>query len=133
MSVISVYQTDLEYALRGAGFTTRKIEQFLKAFSKETVLQGVVCSLDSQRAMLVNVQGTEQGLCLSDFITAWWSFWVVVFNTTNNPDLEQQSLGAIRALFFISSSCRSVAQQTMMQTWWRDFEPEHGSPMMEAL
>ncbi len=133
MSVISVYQSDLEFALRGVGFTSRKINMFLKAFNKETASQGVVCSLDSQRAMLVNVNGTEQGLCLSDFITAWWSFWVVVFNTTENPDLEQQSLGAIRALFFISSSCRSVAQQSMMQQWWRDYEPEHGSPMLESI
>ncbi|OEE30751.1 hypothetical protein A1QO_15575 [Vibrio genomosp. F10 str. ZF-129] len=133
MSIITVYQTDLEFGLRNEGFTTRKIEQFVRIFNVVESSQGNMLELDSTRAMLVNVNGTEQGLCLSDFITAWWIYWVVVFNQSTDPVMHNQALGAIRALFFVSACVRDTSQKATMQMWWRDCEPLHGHPTLEAV
>ncbi len=133
MSTLTVYRSDLEFGLRGEGFTTRKIEQFLRVFSVENSSQGDMLLLDSTRAMLVNVNGTEQGLCLEDFITAWWVFWVVVFNQSTDNATHHQALGAIRALFFVSACTKSTSQNATMQMWWRDCELLHGYPTMEAM
>ncbi len=133
MSVITIYRSELEFGLRAEGFTSRKIEQFVRVFNSVESSQGVMLQLDSTRAMLVNVNGTEQGLCLEDFITAWWVFWVVVYNTANDLSTELQSLGAIRALFFVSACTKSTSQNATMQMWWRDCEPVHGYPMVEAI
>lgn len=132
MSVITVFRKDLEHGLRGEGFTCRKIEQFIRVFNSVNSSQGLMLQLDSTRAMLVNVNGTEQGLCLEDFITAWWVFWVVVYNTANDLSTELQALGAIRALFFVSACTKSTSQNATMQMWWRDCEPIHGYPTVEA-
>ena len=88
--------------------------------------------LDSTRAMLVNVNGSQQGLCLEDFITAWWVYWVVVFNQSSDSVMHNQAIGAIRALFFVSACVRSTSQKATMQMWWRDCEPIHSYPTMEA-
>ena len=133
MSVITIYRSELEFGLRAEGFTSRKIEQFVRVFNSVESSQGVMLQLDSTRAMLVNVTGTEQGLCLEDFITAWWVFWVVVYNTANDLSTELQALGAIRALFFVSACTKSTSQNATMQMWWRDCEPVHGYPMVEAI
>ncbi|WP_102418460.1 hypothetical protein [Vibrio cyclitrophicus] len=133
MSVITIYRSELEFGLRAEGFTSRKIEQFVRVFNSVESSQGVMLLLDSTRAMLVNVNGTEQGLCLEDFITAWWVFWVVVYNTANDLSTELQALGAIRALFFVSACTKSTSQNATMQMWWRDCEPVHGYPMVEAI
>ncbi|NOH82827.1 hypothetical protein F0249_03315 [Vibrio sp. 03-59-1] len=133
MSIITVFRKDLEHGLNGEGFTTRKIEQFLRVFKTVESSQGEMLELDSIRAMLVNVNGTEQGLCLEDFITAWWVFWVVVYSqSSDDKSMELQALGAIRALFYVSACVRSVSQNASMQMWWRDCEPEHGYPTLEA-
>lgn len=132
MSIITVFRKDLEHGLRGEGFTSRKIEQFVRVFNSVDSSQGVMLQLDSTRAMLVNVNGTEQGLCLEDFITAWWVFWVVVFNQSTDPVTHNQALGAIRALFFVSACTKSTSQNATMQMWWRDCEPIHGYPTVEA-
>ena len=132
MSTISVYQKDLNHALRSEGFTTRKIEQFMRVFNITETSQGDVLSLDSTRALLVNVNGTEQGLCLEDFITAWWAIWIVVYNTASDRDIANQALGAVRALFFVSACNKSTSQTTQMQMWWRDMADEHGYPTVEA-
>ncbi|MGL6027595.1 MAG: hypothetical protein ACRC0U_11135 [Vibrio sp.] len=133
MSTLTIYRKDLEHGLRGEGFTTRKIEQFLRVFSAEQSSQGEMLLLDSTRAMLVNVNGTEQGLCLADFITAWWVYWVVVFNQSVDDATHHQAIGAIRALFFISACVRSTALHSTIQMWWHDCEPLHGYPVMEAI
>ncbi|WP_102363512.1 hypothetical protein [Vibrio cyclitrophicus] len=133
MSIITVYRSDLEFGLRGEGFTSRKIEQFIRVFNSVESSQGAMLQLDSTRAMLVNVNGTEQGLCLEDFITAWWVFWVVVFNQSTDPVTHNQALGAIRALFFVSACTKGTSQNATMQMWWRDCEPVHGYPMVEAI
>ncbi|PMH00355.1 MULTISPECIES: hypothetical protein [Vibrio] len=133
MSIITVYRSDLEFGLRGEGFTSRKIEQFIRVFNSVESSQGAMLQLDSTRAMLVNVNGTEQGLCLEDFITAWWVFWVVVFNQSTDPVTHNQALGAIRALFFVSACTKSTSQNATMQMWWRDCEPSHGYPTVEAI
>ncbi|KDN27704.1 hypothetical protein VFDL14_01590 [Vibrio fortis] len=133
MSMITVFRKDLEYGLRGEGFTTRKIEQFIRVFKGVDSSQGAMLQLDSTRAMLVNVNGTEQGLCLEDFITAWWVFWVVVFNQSTDNAMHHQALGAIRALFFVSACTKSTSQNATMQMWWRDCEPLHGHPTVEAM
>ncbi|HFQ4920989.1 TPA: hypothetical protein ACGUPI_003266 [Vibrio vulnificus] len=133
MNTLTVYRSDLEFGLRGEGFTTRKIEQFLRVFNVENSSQGDMLLLDSTRAMLVNVNGTEQGLCLEDFITAWWVFRVVVFNQSTDNATHHQALGAIRALFFVSACTKSTSQNATMQMWWRDCEPLHGYPTMEAM
>ncbi|MCG9554562.1 hypothetical protein L1D16_14975 [Vibrio sp. Isolate31] len=133
MSIITVFRKDLEHGLRGEGFTSRKIEQFVRVFNSVDSSQGVMLQLDSTRAMLVNVNGTEQGLCLEDFITAWWVFWVVVFNQSTDPVTHNQALGAIRALFFVSACTKSTSQNATMQMWWRDCEPVHGHPTLEAI
>ena len=132
MSVITVFRKDLEHGLRSEGFTSRKIEQFVRVFNSVDSSQGIMLQLDSTRAMLVNVNGTEQGLCLKDFITAWWVFWVVVYSTSNDLSSELQALGAIRALFFVSACTKSTSQNETMQIWWRDCEPIHGYPTMET-
>ncbi|MEZ9233267.1 hypothetical protein AB4259_19525 [Vibrio amylolyticus] len=132
MSIITVYQKDLEFGLRHEGFTTRKIEQFIRIFNVVESSQGNQLQLDSMRAMLVNVNGTEQGLCLEDFITAWWAYWVVVFNQSTDSTTHHQAIGAIRALFFVSASIKSTSVTTQMQMWWRDCEPLHGYPTLEA-
>lgn len=132
MSTITIFRKDLEHGLRAEGFTTRKIEQFIRVFNPVESSQGTMLELDSTRAMLVNVNGTEQGLKLEDFITAWWVYWVVVFNQSNDQALHHQSLGAIRALFFVSACVRSTAMHSNMQMWWRDCEPLHGYPTLEA-
>ncbi|KAA8674234.1 hypothetical protein [Vibrio gigantis] len=132
MSTITVFRKDLEHGLRGEGFTTRKIEQFIRVFKGVDSSQGAMLQLDSTRAMLVNVNGTEQGLCLEDFITAWWVFWVVVFNQSTDSAMHHQALGAIRALFFVSACTKSTSQNATMQMWWRDCEPLHGYPTVEA-
>ncbi|OIN27399.1 hypothetical protein [Vibrio barjaei] len=131
-NVITVFRHELEHGLRNEGFTTRKIEQFVRIFNAVKSSQGDMLELDSTRAMLVNVNGTEQGLCLSDFITAWWVYWVVVFNQSTDAATHHQALGAIRALFFVSASVRDTSQKTTMQIWWRDCEPIHGYPTLEA-
>ncbi|EGQ9310787.1 hypothetical protein ABMY18_05460 [Vibrio vulnificus] len=133
MNTLTIYRKDLEFGLRSEGFTTRKIEQFLRVFNVESSSQGDMLLLDSTRAMLVNVNGTEQGLCLEDFITAWWVFWVVVFNQSTDNATHHQALGAIRALFFVSACTKSTSQNATMQMWWRDCEPLHGYPTMEAI
>lgn len=133
MSTITVFRKDLEHGLRGEGFTTRKIEQFIRVFKGVDSSQGAMLQLDSTRAMLVNVNGTEQGLCLEDFITAWWVFWVVVFNQSTDSAMHHQALGAIRALFFVSACTKSTSQNATMQMWWRDCEPLHGHPTVEAM
>tara|TARA_Y100000588_G_scaffold122336_1_gene134038 strand:+ start:1551 stop:1952 length:402 start_codon:yes stop_codon:yes gene_type:complete len=132
MSTITVFRKDLEHGLRSEGFTTRKIEQFIRVFNDIDSTQGAILQLDSTRAMLVNVNGTEQGLCLEDFITAWWVFWVVVFNQSTDTAMHHQALGAIRALFFVSACTKSVNQNATMQMWWRDCEPLHGYPTLEV-
>ncbi|MBL4831299.1 MAG: hypothetical protein JKY55_15610 [Aliivibrio sp.] len=132
MSTITVFRRDLEHGLRCEGFTTRKIEQFTRVFKPTESSQCEMLELDSTRAMLVNVNGTEQGLCLDDFITAWWVFWVVVFNESGNDEMQHQALGAIRALFFVSACTKSTSQNATMQMWWRDCEPIHGYPTLEA-
>ncbi|EIV8638374.1 hypothetical protein MA786_001132 [Vibrio parahaemolyticus] len=133
MSILTIYRKDLEFGLRHEGFTSRKIEQFIRVFNPVESSQGVMLELDSTRAMLVNVNGTEQGLCLEDFITAWWVYWVVVFNQSTDGPTHHQALGAIRALFFISASTKSTSQNATMQMWWRDSEPLHGYPTVEAI
>ena len=133
MSILTIYRKDLEFGLRSEGFTTRKIEQFLRVFNAVQSSQGEMLELDSTRAMLVNVNGTEQGLYLEDFITAWWVYWVVVFNQSNDSATHNQALGAIRALFFVSACVRSTALHSTMQMWWRDCEPLHGFPTLEAI
>ena len=131
-SVITVFRNDLEFGLRAEGFTTRKIEQFIRVFDITDSSQGVMLELDSTRAMLVNVNGSQQGLCLEDFITAWWVYWVVVFNQSSDSVMHNQAIGAIRALFFVSACVRSTSQKATMQMWWRDCEPIHSYPTMEA-
>ncbi|NNN99065.1 hypothetical protein FKQ62_06200 [Vibrio sp. B1-2] len=132
-NIITVHKEELEVILRHEGFTTRKIEQFFRVFNIIESSQGPMLELDSTRAMLVNVNGTKQGLCLEDFITAWWCFWIVVFNQSTDSDMSHQALGAIRALFFVSACNRSTSQHASMQMWWRDCEPIHGHPTLEAM
>jgi hypothetical protein len=132
-NVITIYRKDLEHGLREEGFTTRKITQFTRIFNPIASSQGEQLELDSTRAMLVNVNGTEQGLCLEDFITAWWVYWVVVFSRSTDSAMHHQAIGAIRSLFFVSACVRSTSLSTTMQTWWRDCEPLHGHPMLEAM
>ncbi len=132
MNVITIFRKDLEFGLSCEGFTTRKIRQFTRIFNSVESSQGEMLELDSNRAMLVNVNGTEQGLSLNDFVTAWWVYWTVVFNQTENEALHQQATGAIRALFYISASVRSIALHSSMQSWWHNHEPQHGYPTLEA-
>lgn len=132
MSIISVFRKDLEYGLRSEGFSDRKIEQFVRVFNQVETSQDVLLELDSTRAMLVNVNGREQGLILEDFITAWWVFWVVVFNQSNDTAMHHQAIGAIRALFYVSACIKNVSLHTSMQMWWRDCSPQHGYPTLEA-
>ena len=132
-NIITIYRKDLEHGLREEGFTTRKIAQFTRIFNTVESSQGEMLELDSTRAMLVNVNGTEQGLCLEDFITAWWVYWVVVFNRSTDTATHHQAIGAIRALFFVSACVRSTALHSTMQMWWRDCEPLHGHPTLEAM
>ncbi|EGU39424.1 hypothetical protein [Vibrio scophthalmi] len=133
MSVLTIYRSDLEFGLRSEGFTTRKIEHFVRVFNVVESSQGDMLELDSTRAQLVNVNGTAQGLCLNDFITAWWVYWVVVFNQSTDAAIHNQAIGAIRALFFVSACTKSTSQNSTMQMWWRDCEPLHGYPTMEAI
>lgn len=125
MSAITIFQAELNSALRHLGFTAHKIEKFLRVFEKNETSQGVTISLDATRAMLVNVNGSEQGLCLADFISAWWCFWSVVYNSADNSSSELQALGAMRALFFISACCKSPSLHTEMTTWWHQTKPLH--------
>lgn len=120
MNTISVLQSDIEHSLKSIGFDNNSIQQFLKIFSKTECSQGVLCSLDYQRAMLVNVNGTEQGLTLPDYIAAWWSFWVVVFNTANDLSTELQALGAIRALNYVHLAFRDLKSHQGMSNWWKE-------------
>uniref|UniRef100_UPI00188B7940 hypothetical protein n=2 Tax=Vibrionaceae TaxID=641 RepID=UPI00188B7940 len=90
-NIITVHKEELEVILRHEGFTTRKIEQFFRVFNVIESSQGPMLELDSTRAMLVNVNGTKQGLCLEDFITAWWCFWIVVFNQSTDSDMSHQA------------------------------------------
>ncbi len=134
MSIITIYRKDLEFGLHSEGFTTRKIEHFVRVFNPVESSQGTMLELDSTRAMLVNVNGTEQGLNLEDFITGWWVYWVVVFNQSTDPKMHHQSIGAIRALFFVSACVKSTALHSNMQTWWKECAPLHGSgQVMEAI
>ncbi|NOI15803.1 hypothetical protein [Vibrio hepatarius] len=128
MSILTIFKQDLEHGLRGEGFTTRKIEQFVRVFHKIESSQGDMLELDSTRAMLVNINGTEQGLCLEDFITAWWVYWIVVFNQSTDAATHHQAIGAIRALFFVSACVKSTSQKSTMQTWWQECAPIHGCP-----
>ncbi|EPZ5901325.1 hypothetical protein ACXQF3_001043 [Vibrio fluvialis] len=82
MSIITIPRNELEYGLRSEGFTSRKIDQFTRVFHQVESDGCAMLELDSARAMLVNVNGTEQALSLEDFIKAWWVYWVVVFNQT---------------------------------------------------
>lgn len=118
MSTISVLQHDIEHALQSIGFDANSTNQFLKIFAKTECSQGVLCSLDYQRAQLVNVNGTEQGLSLPDYVAAWWSFWVVVFNTANDLATEYQALGAIRSLNYIQLAFRDLQSHRRMTGWW---------------
>lgn len=120
MSTISVLQADIEHSLKAIGFDGNSIQQFLKIFSKTKCSQGVLCSLDYQKAMLVNVNGTEQGLTLPDYIAAWWSFWVVVFNSSNEEAVEHQALGAIRALNYVQLAFRDLKSHQGMANWWQE-------------
>lgn len=133
MNVLTIYRKDLEFGLRSEGFTARKINQFCRVFQVVESSQGDMLELDSTRAMLVYVNNSEQGLSREDFITAWWVYWVVVFNESSNNIVRHQALGAIRALFFISACVRNSSVQTTMQMWWRDCEPLHGYPTLEAI
>ncbi|MFG0773062.1 MULTISPECIES: hypothetical protein [Vibrio] len=133
MSTITIFRKDLEHGLRAEGFTTRKIEQFTRVFNQVESSQGTMLELDSARAMLVNVNGTEQALSLEDFIKAWWVYWVVVFNQTTDTASHHQAVGAIRALFFVSACVRSYNLNQTMKQWWQECAPLHGSKSLEAI
>ncbi|MFH4586451.1 hypothetical protein [Vibrio alginolyticus] len=133
MSIITVPRHELEYGLRSEGFTFRKIEQFTRVFNPIEQDGEKLLELDSTRAMLVNVNGSEQGLSLEDFIKAWWVYWVVVFNQSTGPTEHHQAVGAIRALFFVSASARSTNLNHTMRQWWHECAPLHGCRSMEGF
>lgn len=131
---ISVSGSELFSALRSADFSQEKVQQFIRVFDVEQTPVDSYFTLDSDRAMLVNVNGLKQGLTLPEFIKSWWVFWMVVFNTTNqNRNLEQQALGAIRALTFISMYCKDMSLTNDMKTWWVQTEPLHGHKNLEVV
>ncbi|WP_325077402.1 hypothetical protein [Vibrio algicola] len=131
---ITVSGGELFSALRGEGFTTAKIQQFIRVFDVEHTMVDSYFALDSDRAMLVNTNGAKQGLTLPEFIKMWWVFWMVVFNTSdNNRDLEQQALGAIRALTFVSMYCKNMTLTNDMKTWWVQTDMIHGHKNLEVM
>ncbi|MBY8074362.1 hypothetical protein KW488_17545 [Vibrio fluvialis] len=132
MSIITIPRKELEYGLRSEGFTSRKIDQFTRVFHQVESDGCAMLELDSARAMLVNVNGTEQALSLEDFIKAWWVYWVVVFNQTTDSASHHQAVGAIRALFFVSACVRSYNLNQTMKQWWHDRAPLHGCSSMEG-
>lgn len=132
MSIITIPRKELEYGLRSEGFTSRKIDQFTRVFHQVESDGCAMLELDSARAMLVNVNGTEQALSLEDFIKAWWVYWVVVFNQTTDSASHHQAVGAIRALFFVSACVRSYNLNQTMKQWWHDRMPLHGCSSMES-
>lgn len=130
---ISVSGSELFSALRDAEFSQEKIKQFIRVFDVEHTPVDSYFTLDSDRAMLVNTNGEKQGLTLPEFIKSWWVFWMVVFNTTNaHRDLEQQALGAMRALTFVSMYCKDMNLTNDMKTWWVQTEPLHGHKNLEV-
>lgn len=131
-NIITIPRKELEYGLRSEGFTSRKIDQFTRVFNQVEQDGSAMLELDSARAMLVNVNGTEQALSLEDFIKAWWVYWVVVFNQTTDSASHHQAVGAIRALFFVSACVRSYNLNQTMKQWWHDCEPLHGCSSMEG-
>uniref|UniRef100_A0A5Q0TGL7 Uncharacterized protein n=2 Tax=Vibrio algicola TaxID=2662262 RepID=A0A5Q0TGL7_9VIBR len=134
MMKITVSGGELFSALRGEGFTTAKIQQFIRVFDVEHTMVDSYFALDSDRAMLVNTNGAKQGLTLPEFIKMWWVFWMVVFNTSdNNRDLEQQALGAIRALTFVSMYCKNMTLTNDMKTWWVQTDMIHGHKNLEVM
>jgi hypothetical protein len=133
MNIITIYRKDLEQGLREEDFSTRKIDQFTRIFNITQSSRGDLLELDSSRAMMVNVNGTEQGLCLDDFITAWWVYWVVVFSQSTDGVTHHQAIGAIRSLYFVSACVPSTSIRQSMKTWWHECEPLHGHQMMEAM
>ncbi|EPB6719845.1 hypothetical protein ACRRHK_000874 [Vibrio fluvialis] len=132
MSIITIPLKELEYGLRSEGFTSRKIDQFTRVFNQVEQDGSAMLELDSARAMLVNVNGTEQALSLEDFIKAWWVYWVVVFNQTTDSASHHQAVGAIRALFFVSACVRSYNLNQTMKQWWYDCTPLHGCSSVEG-
>lgn len=120
MNTITVLQHDIEHSLTSIGFDENAINQFLKIFSKTECSQGVLCSVDYYRSQLVNVNGTAQGLTLPDYVAAWRSFWVVVFNTSNDMTAEYQALGAIRGLTYINMAFRDLKSHQGMENWWHE-------------
>lgn len=130
---IHVSGSELFSALSDAGFSNEKIAQFYRVFEVEHGQVDSYFCLDSDRAMLVNVNGLKQGLTLPEFIKSWWVFWMVVYNTTNaHRDLEQQALGAMRALTFVSMYCKDMSLTNDMKTWWVQTEPLHGHKNLEV-
>ncbi|MBY8075025.1 hypothetical protein KW488_20945 [Vibrio fluvialis] len=131
-NIITIPRKELEYGLRSEGFTSRKIDQFTRVFNQVEQDGSAMLELDSARAMLVNVNGTEQALSLEDFIKAWWVYWVVVFNQTTDSASHHQAVGAIRALFFVSACVRSYNLNQTMKQWWYDCAPLHGCSSMDG-
>lgn len=131
---ISVSGSELFSALRDAEFSQEKIQQFIRVFDVEHGPVDSYFCLDSDRAMLVNVNGLKQGLTLPEFIKSWWVFWMVVFNTSggNHRGLEDQALGAMRALTFVSMYCKDMNLTNDMKTWWVQTEPIHGHKNLEV-
>lgn len=132
---ISVSGSELFCALRDEQFTHEKVQQFIRVFDVVHTPTDSYFTLDSDRAMLVNSNGAKQGLTLPEFIKMWWVFWMVVFNTTgsNNRDLEQQAIGAIRALTFVSMYCKDMNLTNNMKTWWVQNDLVHGHKNLEVM
>lgn len=131
MNTISVLQHDIEHSLRSIGFDENSITQFLKIFSKTECSQGVLCSVDYQRSQLVNVNGTAQGLTLPDYIAAWRSFWVVVYNTANDLNTELQALGSVRSLDYVVGAFRDLKSHQGINRWW--FEADTRGSTLESV
>lgn len=125
---VVVSRTRLVEMFKDEGFPVDQIPNFLAAFTEG---EGFV-QIDFERAMLSNLNYSEQKLTGHLFLLGWWCFWVVVFNQTTVSHTHFQAVGAIRSLTFLASCTSDRKLAKRMAEWWEECQPIIGTTL-EAM
>jgi hypothetical protein len=115
-STIMVTQSDLFDALKGdMHFTLDEVENFTSVLEYIEDETGEWFALNQSTFSLVvhaNMISPEK------MLLGWVAFWMCVYNgSENNSFIEQQALGAIRAIFFISRHDSEIVPAAI-SVWW---------------
>ncbi|MGF1761024.1 hypothetical protein L4D76_24490 [Photobacterium sagamiensis] len=132
-SIIMVTQDDLLAILKGdLAFTLDEAEAFSTALEYIEDDTGEWYALNADRLQSVPFLPFDAGLLTKQkALLGWFGFWVCAFNGSDNDSaLEHQSLGAIRALFFVSAASDFIIPNAIT-TWWHETQAIHRCQKLE--